>query len=160
MSKNSEGGAKVICVNKKAHHNYHIEDKIEAGLVLEGWEIKSIRSNQVTIAESYVRPEKGEIFLIGAHMNPPQYTQASNKKVANPTRARKLLLKRIEIDRLASKVQEKGLTLVPLKIYLKNGRAKLEVGLAKGKSAPDKRHSIKERDSKREMARAIKQHSN
>jgi SsrA-binding protein len=147
-------GGKVIAINKKARFNYHIVETLEAGIVLTGVEIKSIRAGNINLAESYVRPQGGEVFLLGAHIR--QYSHSGGLKDYDPVRPKKLLLHKHEIDKFRGRVEAKGMTIVPLKIYLKHGRAKLEIGLAKGKDAPDKRHSVKERDAKREMARAIK----
>lgn len=146
-------GVKVISENRKARFNYHILEEFEAGMVLTGAEIKSIRVHGITLSEAYVRPFKDEIVLIGAHIEPYKF-DASSAYV--PTRTRKLLLHRDEIDKLRGRVEQKGLTIVPLKLYLKRGMAKLLIGLAKGKDNPDKRKSIKEREGKREVARAIK----
>lgn len=153
MSSKQDGGVKVIAYNRKARHNYHILETIEAGLSLTGEEIKSIRAGEVTIAESYVRNINGELFLINAHIN--KYSQSGNLEY-DPTRQRKLLVQRRQIDKLIHQLESKGLTIVPLDIHLKNGRAKLEIALAKGKSAPDKRASIKEREGKREVARELR----
>ena len=147
------GGIKILVQNRKARHLYHISDTFEAGLVLEGWEIKSLRNGGATLSESYIRPSKTELFLVGANITPYAYTQ---DRVVDPVRKRKLLMHRKEIEKLSTRVQEKGFTLVPIKIYLKKGRAKLELGLGKGKDLHDKRQSVKERDAKREMQRALK----
>ena len=146
-------GAKVIAQNRKARHDYHIIEKLEAGMVLTGEEIKSLREGEATIAESYVRPIKDELFLINAHIQP--YSHSGNPEY-DPKRPRKLLLNRREINKLIKNVETKGLTIVPLDIHLRNGRAKLEIGLAKGKSAPDKRQSIKEREVQREIQRKVR----
>lgn len=143
---------KVIADNRRARFDYEILETLEAGLVLTGPEIKSIRRDGITLAESYVRPDNEEIFLVGAHIRPYAFTI---DKEYDPLRKRKLLLHSNEIQQLIARVQQKGLTIVPLQLYLKRGRAKLRIGLARGKASPDKRESIKERDVKREMARAI-----
>lgn len=156
MAKNeapTHEGIKIISENRKARFNYHILETFEAGIVLTGAEIKSIRQGHITLAESYVRPEGEEIFLVNAHIDPYAF---NSEKDYDPVRKRKLLLKRHEIDKLRGRVEAKGLTLVALKIYLKRGRAKIEIALAKGKNAPDKRNTIRERQSNREVARAIK----
>lgn len=147
------GGIKIVSENRKARHNFHILEEFEAGIVLTGPEIKSIRANGISLGESYVRPLKDEIFILGAHIEPYKFDPNKNY---DPTRTRKLLLNRSEIDKLRGRVEQKGLTIVPLKLYFKGGRAKLLVALAKGKTAPDKRQSIKEREGKREADRAMR----
>jgi len=143
---------KVIATNRKARHDYLIEDTIEAGLVLTGSEIKSIRAGQVNLRDGYATVRDGEIWLVNTHIAP--YKQASFQN-HEPRRERKLLLHRREINRLTGKLQEKGLTLVPLQLYLKNGRAKVEMGLARGKKLYDKRQSLRERDDRRQIERAM-----
>ena len=143
---------KVVATNRKARHDFIIEDTYEAGIVLTGSEIKSIRAGQVNLRESYAVIRNGEAWLLNAHIS--QYKQASYQN-HEPLRERKLLLNRREIDRLAGKLQEKGLTLVPLRIYLKNSWAKVELGLARGKKSFDKRQALRERDDRRQMARAL-----
>ncbi len=145
---------KTLAENRKARFNYHILDTFEAGLVLTGHEIKSIRSGGANIAESYIRPQNGEVFLIGAHFKPYVFTKHEE---IDPVRPRKLLLHRNEIIKLQSKVSQKGFTIVPLELYLKRGRAKLLIAVAKGKNAPDKRASIKDKDATRAIARAMKE---
>lgn len=158
----SAAAIKIIAENRKARFTYHITEKFEAGIVLTGAEIKSIRANGISIAESYVRPQSEKIgrsetsvgvFLIGAHIAPYQFTADPDYV---PTRPRRLLLNRREIDKLSAAVERKGLTIVPLTVYLKKGRAKLEIALARGKDAPDKRQAIKSREGKRELARSVK----
>jgi SsrA-binding protein len=144
---------KTVTTNRKAYHNYHIQDGMEAGIVLTGTEIKSIRAGKVNLADAYVKPEKGELWLLNAHI--ARYDAASYLS-HEPTRPRKLLLHRKEISILSSKLAEKGLTLVPTRIYLKDSRAKVEVALAKGKKLYDKREAITRRDVEREMGRAKK----
>ena len=144
---------KTITVNRKAYHDYHIEESFEAGLVLTGTEIKSIRAGRVNLREAYARSEKGELWLLGAHI--AQYP-GGNRYNHEPKRPRKLLLHRQEINNLTSKVSEKGLTLVPTKLYIKASIAKVEVALAKGKKLYDKRESISRREVERELARAAK----
>ena len=144
---------KVVATNKKATHDYFIEDRFEAGLVLRGSEIKSIRAGQVNLRESYVQQERGEMWLVNAHV--ALYDPASRDN-HDPLRPRKLLLHKKEIARLTEKIQQKGLTIVPLRMYLADGRAKLEIALAKGKKQYDKRETIAKRDSEREMERAVK----
>ena len=144
---------KTVTTNRKAYHNYHVQDSVEAGIVLTGTEIKSIRAGRANLADAYVRPEGGELWLLNAHI--ARYDAASYMS-HEPTRPRKLLLHRKEIDNLGSKVAEKGLTLVPLRIYLKDNRAKVEVALARGKKLYDKRQSIMRRETEIEIGRAIK----
>lgn len=145
-------GVKIVAANRKARFEYHILESVEAGIVLTGAEIKSLRTGEVTIAEGYIRPDRGELLLLNVYIRPYSHT---SDPLYDPLRPRKLLLHRREIDRLIRQLEAKGMTLVPLDIHLKNGRAKVEVGLAKGKSAPDKRQEIKKRESSREIARAM-----
>lgn len=144
---------KLIAANKKARFDYHIIETVEAGIVLTGAEIKSIRQGGVSIAESYVAPGADSLYLLNAHIKPYAFSGA---KEYDPIRRRKLLLKQSEIDRLRGRVEKAGLTIVPLQIYLKNGYAKVEIALAKGKAAPDKRDTAKSKDAAREIARAMK----
>ena len=144
---------KTIVTNRKAYHDYHIQDSIEAGIALTGSEIKSIRASRVNLRDAYVRPEGGELWLVNAHI--ARYESSSHWS-HEPTRPRKLLLHRKEINSLASKVAEKGLTLVPLRLYLKDSIAKVEVALAKGKKLYDKRESIARRDMEREIERTVR----
>jgi SsrA-binding protein len=143
----------TIAVNRRARHDYAIEDTLEAGLVLTGTEIKSVREHRVNIAEAYARIEKGEAWLIGAHI--AEYAQGNRNNHA-PARTRKLLLHRDQIAELTGLQGAKGLTIVPLRLYIRRGRAKLELGIAKGKKAHDKRRSIAERDMRRELERESK----
>lgn len=143
-----------IVQNKKAFHDFFIEDKYEAGLMLQGWEIKAIRAGRVQLKEAYVVVKDGELFLIGSHISP--LTSASTHILPDPTRTRKLLLHASEIDKIIGKVQRAGYTLMPLDMHYKGGRAKLEIGLAKGKKQHDKRATEKEKDAKREAAAAMK----
>ena len=145
---------KNICVHKKAWHSYSIEDKFEAGLVLTGTEVKSLRTGKANLKESYAKVKGNEVYLHNCHISPYTHGHQLNH---DPIRPRKLLLHRLEIKKLIGKVAEKGYTLVPLRLYFTRGIAKLEIGLAKGKKLYDKRHSLKERDDKREMERAFKQ---
>ena len=149
-------GSALIAENRKARHDYFIEERIEAGIVLAGWEVKSLRAGRAQLAESYVVVSHGEVFLVGAHITP--LVSASTHVVATPTRQRKLLLNRAEIDRLVGAVERAGYTLVPLELYWKAGRAKLKIGLAKGKKQHDKRASEKERDWARDKARLLRAH--
>ena len=144
----------TIAVNRRARHDYAIEDTLEAGIVLTGTEIKSIRAHKVNIAEAYVRIEHGEAWLVGAHV--AEYAQGNRYNHA-PTRARKLLLHRDQISELLGLQSAKGLTIVPLRLYLRRGTAKLEIGVARGKKAHDKRRSIAERDMRRELDRESKE---
>ena len=144
---------KTLATNRKAYHDYHIQDKIEAGIVLTGTEIKSIRAGRVSLGEAYVRPEGGELWLLNAHI--ARY-EASSYLSHEPRRPRKLLLHRKQIDNLTSKVSQKGLTLVPLKLYIKDSIAKVEIALAKGKKLYDKRESITRRETEREIGRVTK----
>jgi len=145
---------KVISKNRKARHDFHIEETYEAGIVLTGTEVKSIRNSRVNLKDSYAKVEEGELFLYNMHVSP---YEPGNRFNHDPLRVRKLLMHRNEIGRLAGKTKEKGYALVPLKIYLREGLVKVELGLAKGKKLYDKRHDIAERDRKREMERAVKE---
>ena len=145
---------KVVATNRKAFHEYFIHDTFEAGIALLGSEIKSIRAGRVSLQDGYVSFEKGEAWLVNVHI--AQYDPASRQN-HDPKRRRKLLLHRREIDRLAGKVQEKGFTVIPTRLYLKDGRAKVEIGLAKGKRLYDKREAIAKRDSQRQVDRALKE---
>ena len=144
---------KTVVTNRKAYHNYLIQDSIEAGIVLTGTEIKSIRAGRVSLGDAYVKPDAGELWLLNAHI--ARY-EAGSYLSHEPTRPRKLLLHRQQIDNLTSKVSEQGLTLVPLKLYIKHSIAKVEVALAKGKKLYDKRESIIRRETEREIGRALK----
>jgi SsrA-binding protein len=145
---------KIITVNRKAYHDYHIEDTIEAGLVLTGTEIKSIRGGRVNLKDAYARAENGEMWLVNAHIS--QYP-GGNRYNHEPTRPRKLLLHQREIADFGSQIERRGYTVVPLKLYLKKGIAKVELGLARGKKQYDKREAIAQRDDQRQMERALKQ---
>jgi len=148
-----EAAWKVIATNRKARHEYEFHDTLEAGLVLMGSEIKSIRAGRVSLEEGYVQFESGEAWLLNVHI--AQYDPAS-RQGHDPRRKRKLLLHRREIERLHSRVQEKGFTLVPTRLYLKGGRAKLEIALGRGKKLYDKRQTLAKRDSDRQIERALK----
>ncbi|NKN32031.1 SsrA-binding protein SmpB [Marichromatium bheemlicum] len=152
--KNKTDGGSTIALNKKASHDYFIEQRFEAGLVLEGWEVKSLRAGRIQLKESYVKILHGEGYLIGAHISPLQ--TASTHVNPDPTRSRKLLLKRHELNRLIGQTERAGFTLVPTAMYWKRGRAKLEIGLGKGKKQHDKRTSEKDRDWQREKERLFK----
>jgi SsrA-binding protein len=144
-----------IAQNKKAFHDYFIEQRFEAGVVLEGWEVKAIRAGRVQLKEAYVIVHSGEIFLVGCHVSP--LSTASTHVQPDPTRTRKLLLNAAEIDKLIGSVERAGYALVPLDMHLRKGRIKLEVGLAKGKKQHDKRASEKDREWKREQQRLLRQ---
>ena len=143
-----------IVENKKAFHDYFIEERFEAGLALHGWEVKAIRAGRAQIKEAYVIVSKGEIFLIGCHISP--LPAASTHLLPDPTRTRKLLLHAQEINRLVGDVERSGYTLVPLNLHYKGGRIKLEIGLAKGKKQHDKREAKKDQDWQREKQRLLK----
>ena len=143
----------TIALNRRARHDYAVEQTIEAGIVLTGSEIKSIRAGRVNLAEAYARIERGEAWLAGAHIAP--YEQG-NRNNHEPTRTRKLLLHRDQIAELVGRTQAKGQTLVPLRLYLRDGRAKLEIGVGRGKKTHDKRRTIAERDMRRELERQTK----
>ena len=151
---NKGAGGNQIAVNKKARYEFFIENRIEAGLALEGWEVKSLRAGRAQLTESYVLLRDGEAWLFGAHIAP--LTSASTHVKTDPTRTRKLLLHRHEIDNLIGQVERKGYTLVPLSLYWSKGRAKLEIALAKGKKEHDRRADIKDRDWKRDKQRILK----
>jgi SsrA-binding protein len=146
-----------IADNKKALFNYHIEERFEAGMVLEGWEVKAVREGKVQLTDGYVVIRNGELFLIGCQINP--LNTASTHVRPDAVRTKKLLLHKDEIRRLIGKVEQKGHTLVPLNLHWKNGKVKAEIALAKGKAEHDKRDTIKEREGKREVERALKQRS-
>lgn len=144
---------KTIATNRKAYHNYHIEDSVEAGIVLTGTEIKSIRAGRVSLGDAYVKPEGGELWLLNAHI--ARY-DAGSYQSHTPTRSRKLLLHRKQINELSSKVLERGFTLLPLRLYIKGSIAKVEIALARGKKLHDKRAAIARREVEREIDRAMK----
>jgi SsrA-binding protein len=143
-----------IVANRKAYHDYFVEEKFEAGLALEGWEVKAIRAGRAQLKEAYVVVRKGEIVLLGAHVTP--LPTASTHIHPDPTRTRKLLMHRPEINRLIGKVERAGYTLTPLNLHFTRGRIKLEIGLARGKKQYDKRATLKEREWKREQQRALR----
>jgi SsrA-binding protein len=146
-------GTKPVASNRRARHDYDILDTIEAGIVLQGSEVKSLRLAQVQLADAYARIRDGQVWMDGVHIAP--YAFASGVGAHDPDRSRKLLMHRNEIDRLSDRMDRERLTLVPLAIYFSNGRAKVELGLAKGRTKGDKRQAIAERDSKREIERAL-----
>jgi SsrA-binding protein len=150
----NDPSSSLIAENRKARHEYFIEDRYEAGLALQGWEVKAMRAGRAQLAEAYVYLKNGEAFLFGAHISP--LNSASTHVLAVPTRTRKLLLNRAELDRLVGAVEREGYTLVPLELYWKAGRAKLKVGLAKGKKQHDKRATEKDRDWQRHKSRVLR----
>ncbi len=152
--KNNKQQNATIAVNRQAKFEYSIEERFEAGMVLEGWEVKSLRDGRVQLKESYVAIKRGEAWLSGAHISP--LLSASTHVNPDAIRAKKLLLNRHELNKLIGSVERKGYTLIPLSMYWKNGRAKLEIGLAKGKQLHDKRAASKDRDWQREKARIMK----
>ena len=155
MSK-TDAGEKLVASNRRAHHNFDILETHEAGLVLQGTEVKSLRESRADLKESYARIDGNEAWLLGLHISP--YAQG-NRANHDPLRPRKLLLHRGELNRLLGKIMEKGLTLVPLRLYFKQGRAKVELGLARGRKTLDKRHAIREREEQREVSRALRERS-
>lgn len=149
----SKSSVKLIANNKKAYHDYFIDDSFEAGITLAGTEVKSLRMGKCSIKESFVRIENGEVFLYGMHISPYEKGNIFNK---DPLRVRKLLMHRSEINKLTGKIQEKGFTIVPLKVYFKGSLAKVELGLARGKKLYDKRQDIAKKDQRREAERDFK----
>ena len=149
----AEQGKKIIASNRRARHEYAIEDTVEAGLVLTGTEVKSLRAGRATLTDGFAQISDSEAWLHGVHI--PQYTQGTWTN-HEPRRTRKLLLHRKEIDRLASSINERGLTLVPLSLYFKDGKAKIELGLGRGKRTYDKRHDLAKRDAAREVDRELR----
>ena len=154
MTKKKETSHGPVIAHTKAWHDYFIEQKFEAGLALQGWEVKRLRAGRAQLKEGYVVIEHNEAFLVGTHFSP--LTSTSTHIKANPTRTRKLLLHREELNKLIGATERKGYTLIPLQLYWQRGRAKLEIGLAKGKQAHDKRADIKKRETDREMQRVLK----
>ena len=156
MGKKSKpaSASNTIALNKKARHDYHIEENFEAGIALEGWEVKSLRAGRAQLKESYVTIRQGELYLFGAHFSP--LPAASTHVRPDPTRSRKLLLNRREISHLIGAVERSGYTIVPLSLYWKNGRVKLKIALAKGKKLFDKRAAIKQREWDRDKRRLHK----
>lgn len=149
----SSGGVKVVAENRKAFHDYFIEDRIEAGIILTGTEIKSIRNGRINLKDSYGRIDDGEIWVHQMHISP--YEQG-NRFNHDPLRPRKLLLHRSEINKLVGKIQQQGLTLIPIKIYLKKGMAKVELAVGQGKKNYDKRQALAEKEGKRDIERALR----
>lgn len=146
-------GEKLIVQNRRAHHDYHILERFEAGIELQGTEVKSLRGGHITLKDSYADVENGQIYLVGTHINPYEQGNIYNHE---PERRRRLLMHKHQILKLGQRVAEKGLTLIPLRLYFKEGRAKVEIGLCQGKQTVDKRSTIREREVKREMDRVIK----
>ncbi|RJP74428.1 MAG: SsrA-binding protein SmpB [Candidatus Abyssobacteria bacterium SURF_17] len=146
-------GEKIVVFNRKARHNYEIIESFEAGMVLQGTEVKSLREGRMSLKDSYATVDNGEIFLVNAHISPYSHGNIQNH---DPLRGRKLLLHKAEIKRLTGKTEEKGLTMIPLKVYFSRGRAKVELALARGKKEYDKREAIKRRDADREIERELK----
>ncbi|MDP2271721.1 MAG: SsrA-binding protein SmpB [Archangium sp.] len=153
MAEKPNADEKLICENRRARFDYQIDDTIEAGLMLTGSEVKALRAGEASLSDSYAQPERNELFLCNAHIG--AYKPASNFS-HTPIRKRKLLLHRVEIDRWATKVKERGYSIVPLVMYFKNGKAKIRLGLGKGKTGLDRRDTIKDREAKREMDRAMR----
>jgi SsrA-binding protein len=147
------GGIKIISDNRKAYHNYYVEDKFEAGIVLKGTEVKSLREGKANLQDSYGLLKSGELFLLNAHI--PPY-KLGNRENHDPLRTRKLLLNRSELSKLWGKLETQGYSVIPLKIYFKNGLVKVEMALAKGKKSHDKREATKEKEVKRALAKATK----
>jgi SsrA-binding protein len=152
----SENGTKLIASNRKARRDYFVLESFEAGLVLQGTEVKSLRNGKASLQEAYARFDGSELYLVGAHI--PEYSHG-NRANHDPTRARKLLLHRKEIEKLLGKVEEKGLTLVPLRLYWKAGRAKVEIALARGKKSHDRREDVAKREAQREIDRVLARRS-
>ena len=146
-------GVKIVCTNKKARRDYHIEDTIEAGLVLLGHEVKSLRASRASLTDSYARIKEDEVWLSGLHISPYSHTRL---ELQDPDREIKLLLHRREIRKLGIKTLERGYSLIPLRVYFKQGRAKVELGLGKGKKLYDKRQDLKQKDAQRDIERAMK----
>jgi len=155
MAKKPDSGEKLIASNKKAFHDYHVLDKIEAGLALTGTEVKSLRDGNANLKDSYVTLKEGEAYLYGAHISPYSHGNLENHE---PERTRKLLLHKREIEKLHGQTAEKGLTVVPLRLYLKNGRVKVEIAVVRGKKQYDKRETERTRELDREAAQAAKAH--
>ena len=155
--KKAKDSGHIIATNRKASYEYHLEDRYEAGIVLNGWEVKSMRENRANLKESYITVREGELFLVGAHISPG--TTTSTHEVANPTRSRKLLLHRLEINRLIGAVERKGYSMIPTQLYWSNGKVKLAFALARGKKQYDKRATIKARDIERDQARDASSYS-
>ena len=156
MAKPETTGTKTIATNRRARFDFEIADTFEAGLVLQGSEVKSLRLGKANLSDAYAVVRRGEAFLVGAYIAPYEFAREGGH---DPTRTRKLLLHKREIERIGSSVAEKGLSLVPMRLYFKNGRAKVEIGLGKGKARYDKRETLKRRQADREMQRAMRHRS-
>ena len=156
-AKDSGKGTGTIAQNKRARHEYTIEERVEAGIALQGWEVKALRAGRISLTESYAIVRGGELFLFGAQITP--LISTSTHVLADDRRTRKLLLHRPEIDRLIGKVERDGYTLIPLSLYWKSGKVKLDLALAKGKQSHDKRQAAKDRDWARDKQRAMRQHN-
>lgn len=156
MVKKDDSTGKTLASNRKAYHDYIIEETFEAGIALTGTEIKAVRAGRANLKDGYAAIRDGEVWLLNVHISP---WEGGNRENHDPLRARRLLLHRREINRMAQRIAEKGWTLVPLRIYLKNNRAKIELGLARGKKQYDKRDAIAQRDSDRELRREVKEWS-
>jgi len=152
----SRRGDQLVITNRRARYDYHILEAFECGIVLEGAEVKSIRNGRANLQDAYARVEQGEVWLHGMHVSPYEF---SHDRTLDPIRPRKLLLHRRQIDEIASATTEKGVTLVPTRVYFKDGRAKVEIAIARGKARYDKRQAIAARDAKRETDRALKNYS-
>lgn len=151
--KKPDTGEKLICENRRARFDYEIDDTLEAGLELTGSEVKALRAGEASLSDAYAQPERDELFLCNAHIGAYKPASAFSH---TPVRKRKLLMHRVEIDRWAAKVKERGYSIIPLVMYFKNGRAKIRLGLGKGKTGLDRRDTIKDREAKREMDRAMR----
>ncbi|HET9015025.1 MAG TPA: SsrA-binding protein SmpB [Thermomicrobiaceae bacterium] len=149
------GGERVVTTNRKAFHDYHVEEELEAGLALTGTEIKSIRAGRVNLRDAYARIDNGELWLVGMHVSP--YEHAGGYFQHDPDRPRKLLVHRSELDYLRSRVEARGYTLVPVRLVLRKGRAKVDIGVARGKKLYDKRDTMAEREAQRDVERALRQ---
>jgi len=150
-----EDGSRLICQNRKAYHDYEIVETLEAGMVLLGTEVKSLRDGRANLKDSYAKVKKGEVFLYGLHISPYSHASYDNH---DPERVRKLLLHAYEIKKLLGKTQEKGFSLIPLKLYFKGGRVKVQIALAQGKKSYDKRQSLKKKEERRELDRVRKRY--
>jgi SsrA-binding protein len=151
--KSSEPNTKTVATNRRAHHDFEILETFEAGLVLEGSEVKSMRDGKANLKDAFAQVKGGEVWLVGMYVAPYSFSRGGGH---DPERTRKLLMQRREIDRMAGKLAEQGLTLVPLRLYFREGKAKLEIGLARGRRTVDKRQAIKEREQRREMERGLR----
>jgi len=156
MSEKAKTGIKPVASNKKAYHEYFIDEVFEAGIMLTGPEIKSIRAGQVNLKDAFCRIRNGELFVDNMHISPYEFGNREN--TSDPTRERKLLMHKLEIIKLARKIDERGFSLIPTRLYLKNGRCKIEIGLGRGKKLYDKRETLKQQQSEREAQRAIRDH--